>query len=557
MVATTVFAFVVLLGVLIFVHELGHFLVAKACGVRVLKFSLGFGPPVGFGNFCMRWTRGHTEYVVAWIPLGGFVKMLGEASEGEEDDSVALAHPDETLGGKPLWQKLAIIFAGPAMNLLFPVVVFVLMLGIGIQHQDTTIGSVELASPGAAAGFQAGDRITAFGGQPVRWWEDVAIAVRDHPGEALEVEYLRDGESASATLEVGERSAQDEFGLVQNFGWAGLGHPRLRAIAAIPDAASPALAGGLRSGDLLKTVDGVLIEDWHGFVSEYEMAGTGRSVEVQVDRGDPEREEIVDLTLPGLGSVETLGVIPATVLLATVGDDSPAQRGGLEPEDLILAVNGETMGSFAAFSNSVKSSEGQTLDLLVSRDGSFLNLSVTPQLAPLDNGLSTEDQYLVGVSVQATSLRGSMGTDRVMNPLVSVPRAVNMTVERSVTMIRGVGKLITGQVSSKQIAGPIGIAQIAGKALRFGWETYLHVMIIISINLGILNLLPIPILDGGQALIFTVEGIRRAPLSLRMREVVQQIGITVLVLLMGLAFWNDLSKQWSSFIDWLRSGTGL
>ena len=144
-----VFAFVVLLGVLVFVHELGHFLVAKAVGVRVLKFSLGFGPPVGFGRFRMHWTRGHTEYVVAWIPLGGFVKMLGETGE-EAEDAVARAHPEETLGAKKLWQKLAIVFAGPAMNLVFPVMVFVFMLGVGIQQPDATIGSVEISSPAAA-----------------------------------------------------------------------------------------------------------------------------------------------------------------------------------------------------------------------------------------------------------------------------------------------------------------------------------------------------------------------------------------------------------------------
>ena len=548
-----VFAFVVLLGVLIFVHELGHFLVAKAVGVRVLKFSLGFGPPVGVGRFRLHWTRGHTEYVVAWIPLGGFVKMLGETGD-EADDALARAHPDETLGAKKLWQKLAIVFAGPAMNLAFPVLVFVFMLAVGIQQPDAMIGSVELSSPAAAAGLQSGDRIATIDGEPVIWWEDVAKALRDRPGESLDIVYERDGESRKALLAVGERFSQDEFGSVRKFGWAGLGHPRQRAIVAIPDASAKALAAGLRSGDLVKTVDGVEIEDWHAFETEYALARG--NVAVQVDRGEPDREEIFDLTLPALGSTEALGIISATVLIASVNEDSPAQRGGLKTGDLVLSVNGESMGSFAAFSNSVKSSQGATLDLVISRDGSFLNLSVTPELVPLQNGLPG-DQYLVGVLAQGTSLAGSWSRDQELNPLASIPRAVDMTVERTVVMIRGVGKLLTGEVSSKQIAGPIGIAQIAGNALAHGWETYLNVMVLISINLGVLNLLPIPILDGGQALIFSVEGIRRAPLSMRMREIIQQIGLTFLVMLMGLAFWNDLSRQWSTFVEWLRSGTGL
>ena len=553
MFGSVIFAFVVLLGVLIFVHELGHFLVAKAVGVRVLKFSLGFGPAVGFGRFRLHWTRGHTEYVIAWIPLGGFVKMLGETGD-EAEDAVALAHPDETLGGKKLWQKLAIVFAGPAMNLVFPVLVFVFMLAVGIQQPNATIGSVELSSPAAAAGLQAGDRIEEIGGEPVIWWEDVVKVLRDHPGASLDIAYERNGEPHNTDLEVGERSSQDEFGSVKMFGWAGLGHARQRAIVAIPDARAPALAAGLRSGDLVKTMDGVEVEDWHAFANEYAVA-RGK-VAVQVDRGEPDREEIFDLELPALGSMKALGAIPATVLIASVNEDSPAQRGGLVSGDLVLSVDGENMGSFAAFSNSVKSSEGAALDLLVSRDGRFLHLTVTPELAPLQDGLPG-DQYLVGVLAQGTSLAGSWTRDQELDPLVSIPRAVNMTLERTIVMIRGVGKLVTGEVSSKQIAGPIGIAQIAGKALEHGWETYLNVMILISINLGVLNLLPIPILDGGQALIFSVEGIRRAPLSMRMRELVQQIGLTFLALLMGLAFWNDLSRQWSTFVEWLRGGTGL
>jgi len=548
-----VFAFVVLLGVLVFVHELGHFLVAKAVGVRVLKFSLGFGPTVGFGRFRMQWTRGHTEYVVAWIPLGGFVKMLGETGD-ETEDAVALANPDETLGSKKLWEKLAIVFAGPAMNLIFPVLVFVFMLAVGIQQPNATIGSVELSSPAAAAGLQSGDRLETIGGEPVQWWEDVAKALRDHPGEAIEVVYERDGESRTVVLEVGERSSQDEFGTVKKFGWAGIGHPRQRALIAIPDANAAALVAGLRSGDLVKTVDGVEVEDWQAFVTEYEAARG--EVAIQVDRGELDREEIFDLTLPALGSTDALGAYSATVLIASVNEDSPARRGGLIKGDLVLSVNGETMGSFAAFSNSVKSSEGDTLELLVSRDGHYLNLSVTPELVPLPNGLPG-DQYLVGVLAEGTSIAGSWTRDQQLNPLISVPRAVSMTVDRTIIMVRGVGKLLTGEVSSKQIAGPIGIAQIAGNALAHGWETYLNVMVLISINLGVLNLLPIPILDGGQALIFSIEGIRRAPLSMRMREVVQQIGLTFLFLLMGLAFWNDLSRQWDAFFEWVRSGTGL
>ena len=548
-----IFAFVVMLGVLVFVHELGHFLVAKACGVRVLKFSLGFGSPVGFGRFRMAWTRGGTEYVVAWIPLGGFVKMLGESLDATEDDEAA-AHPDETLNGKPLWQKLSIVFAGPAMNLAFPVLVFSLMLSVGLQNQDTTIGTVEEGSPAAEAGFLPGDRITQIANEPVTWWRDVASVIREHPGASVEVAFERDGAAGVGRLPVGERSLFNEFGIVEKFGWSGLAHSRLRAMLAIPDPDAAALAAGLRSGDVVTAVNGVDVEDWHGFATAY--AAERGPVSVLVARGVEEDAEEVTLELPARGDVGALGVSPAAVLIEETVEGSPADRAGLQAEDIVLAVDGQHMGSFAAFSNTVKTSGGRTLSLAVSRAGETLQLDVTPELTPLDNGLATEDQYFVGVSVQPTTLVGSMALDRERNPFVSVPRAVGMTVDLTVMMVRGVGKLITGEVSRKNIAGPIGIAQIAGNALAIGWETYLQVMVFISINLGILNLLPIPILDGGQALIYSVEGIRRAPLSLRMREIIQHFGLTVLLLLMGLAFWNDISRHWSTFVDWFRDGTG-
>ena len=150
---------------------------------------------------------------------------------------------------------------------------------------------------------------------------------------------------------------------------------------------------------------------------------------------------------------------------------------------------------------------------------------------------------------------GAVATDRERNPLVAVPRAVDMTVETTAVFLAGLVKIATGEVSSRSLAGPIGIAQIAGSALQQGWETYLRIMILISINLGILNLLPIPVLDGGQAALFLIEGIKRGPLSLRAKLAFQQVGITVLMLLMGLAFWNDLSRLWAQVVDWLPRGS--
>jgi len=554
---TTLFAFVLLLGVLVFVHELGHFLVARACGVRVLKFSIGFGPPIGIGRFRLAWHRGGTDYVVAWFPLGGFVKMLGENPE-ETDDPEVHAHPEESLPAQPTWKKLSIVFAGPAANLILPVVVFVGTLAVGLPRPEPVVGHVEPGSPAEQAGLAPGDHIEAVAGEPVTWWGDVQDALRARPDETVAVAYERDGRDATAQLAVGARRSFDEFGKVVEVGWAGMGHRRLAAMVGVRSADAPAAEAGLASGDVVEAVGGEPVEDWTQLRRAYAQAGSAGTVELRVRRGEGEDATHRNVRVPARGELAALGVVPANVLVAGVSPDSPALRSGLEPGDLILSVDGGPVGSFSSFAEIVRTSEGRTLHLRVARDGQVREVEVTPELIPFDAGLGIEEpRYLVGITAEVASLTGAVGVDRERNPLVAVPRAVGMTADMTRTFLQGLGKLITGEVSRRNLAGPIGIAEIAGSAFERGWETYLTILVVISINLGILNLLPIPILDGGQAVIFAVEGIRRAPLSLRTREIVQQIGLTFLVLLMGLAFWNDLSRHWADFLDWLSGSGGL
>jgi regulator of sigma E protease len=551
------FAFVVMLSVLIFVHEAGHFIVAKLCGVRVLKFSLGFGPAIGFGRHRLSWTRGDTEYVLAWIPLGGFVKMLGENPD-EAGDPEVRAHASESLPGKPLWQKLAIVFAGPVMNLVFPVVVFMATLAVGIDRRDAVIGTVEAGSPAMTAGLEPGDRIVSVAGEPIHWWDELDEAVTPRPGEALALVAERDGSRREVSLTIAARSGLDEFGQVREVGWLGLGQRRLRAMVGIPDGGSLAAAAGLESGDVVTHVAGASVEDWHGFVGAYAAAAKGGSVAVDVERRAEEEAEPLRISVPALGDVAALGVVPTSVLISGVSPGSPAARGGLATGDLVLSVDDEAVGSFASFAETVRTSRGRTLRLAFARDGRLHEVAIAPELVSADVGLGMEDQrYMVGITAEAASLPGAVALDRERNPFRAFSRSVGMTVDVTRSFLRGLGKLVTGEVSSKQLAGPIGIAEIAGEAFKRGWETYLAVMVLISINLGILNLLPIPILDGGQALLYLVEGVKRSPLSLRTRELVQQVGLTVLVLLMGLAFWNDISRNWSRVMDWLRTGSGL
>jgi regulator of sigma E protease len=245
------------------------------------------------------------------------------------------------------------------------------------------------------------------------------------------------------------------------------------------------------------------------------------------------------------------------VLIAQVGEDSPAADAGLRIGDLIHSVDGVPISSFDTFAALVRVSAGQTLDLVVVRDAEKIEIPVTPTLVPTDlAGIGVEvPRYRIGiVGNNLLSVAGSTRINQILNPLVSIPKATMWTIKITQAFMRGLGKLISGDVPTSQIAGPIGIAEYAGAALERGWMHFLQFLVLISINLGILNLLPIPVLDGGQAVVFIIEGVRRAPLSVRTRGFVQQIGVTMLLMIMGLAFWNDISRNWSRVIDWLTEG---
>lgn len=533
-----------LLSVLIFVHELGHFWAAKACGVRVLKFSIGFGSPIGFGRYRMRWVRGHTEYVVAWVPLGGFVKMLGENPD-EEDSPEAQAIPEETLGAKPLWQKLLIVSAGPIMNLVLPVLLFAGMQWVGTPAPAAVVGLVEAGSPAAEAGVAPGDRVLSIDGEPAAWWQDVYRAVHAGGADALSLELeAPDGAVRTVSVPVVRKPGLDPFGQREEAGWVGIAHWRPAAVVALARPDAPAAAAALRSGDQVLAVEGTEVDDWYAFVDAYAAVRDG-VVELRVARlRDGERVEQT-LGVPALGSVDALGITRASARISAVSPDSPAERAGLQAGDVIVAYGGDEVTYFDSFAQAVATSGGEERTLRFLRGGTAREVQLAAEPIEIEQDLAGP-RYRLGVTGASSLVQGTMETDRVRNLAVSVPRAFDMTVDITRMFLLGLRKLVTGEVSRKNLAGPIGIAQMAGDAAKRGWVDYMRLMVLISINLGILNLLPIPILDGGQAVLFTIEALKRTPLSLRAKLAFQQVGLTMLLLLMGLAFWNDLSRIWHS-----------
>ncbi|MBW2362426.1 MAG: RIP metalloprotease RseP [Deltaproteobacteria bacterium] len=533
-----------LLSVLIFVHELGHFWAAKACGVRVLKFSIGFGSPIGFGRYRMCWVWGDTEYVVAWIPLGGFVKMLGENPD-EEEGPEAQASPEQTLGAKALWQKLLIVSAGPLMNLILPVLIFVGMQWVGLPRPEAVVGLVEGSSPAAEVGVQAGDRIVSIDGEPVHWWSDIYDAVHAAAGRTLAFELeTPQGEARGVSVPVVARAGVNAFGQSEEAGWIGIAHWRPSALVAIARPDAPAREAALRSGDRILEVAGEPVADWYAFAAAYAAAPPG-IVELTLER--EEEAERLELGVPALGSLEALGVMRASARITGISEDSPAAGAGLQAGDVIVAYDGEAITTFDSFALAVSSSGGESKSLSYLRDGVPHEVTIAAESMETERDLAGP-RFRLGVIGASALVQGVTRTDRQRNPMVSVPRAVEMTVGITRMFLLGLSKLATGEVSRKNLAGPIGIAQMTGDAAKQGWVAFMRLMVLISINLGILNLLPIPILDGGQALLFLVESLKPTPLSLRAKLAFQQVGLTVLVMLMGLAFWNDLSRLWAQLM---------
>jgi regulator of sigma E protease len=584
----TLVAVIPLLGILIVVHELGHFLVAKACGVRVLKFSIGFGAPIGFGKMRLRWERGGTEYVIGWIPLGGFVRMLGEPMPGDEEAGAAVpedAQADEFLESKPVWQKLAVVFAGPAMNLLLPVVCFVGILWFGFPRADAIVGMVEANSPAAIAGVRVGDRIESIDGESVEFWDDVILPIRDlQAGGNVALTIRRDGEPVHLEVPIASQKTRDRFGAFVRVGWIGVGFNRLEARVGVPLADTPAALAGLRSGDLVVTVGDREIEDWEGLVAAHAEAAEGaraRGAEFvtwRVERARapqaatsaegeprgaeavslPEAVDVVEIPMLPIELFGRLGLLPATILVAEVSPDRPAALAGLQRDDLILEVDGEPIGSFGSFVSLIQTSAGRELAITYSRAGQVETTKLRAReetvSGPYDIEGMEEKIYQIGLAPQISWGAGASTLQQIRNPLNSVPRAVAMTWDMTLGYLEGLSKLFTGDVGVDKLSGPIGIARIARKSLDRGWLEYLWMMMLISINLGILNLLPIPILDGGQAMIYSIEGIKRSPLSMRSREIASSVGFAVLVLLMGRAFWNDLTPFWTRLVNWVSSG---
>lgn len=447
-------SFLAAIGILVAVHEFGHYWVAKRLGFKVLRFSIGFGRPLltKVGRAPDR-----TEYCLAAIPLGGYVKLLDER-EGE----VSAAELPRSFTRRPVLQRIAVLLAGPAMNLIFAAVLYAVLAMIGTEAVKPVVGDVLPASPAAAAGLRRGDEILRVGDRATGDTEELQIALlsRFSGGGAVPLTVRRGGVQLALRLSYG--------------------------------------------GDRLALTE------------------PGR-------------------LLPGLGF--DLASWTATATVRTVPAGSAGARAGLEPGDRLVDIDGRTLANSDAFVAAVSAAAGRKVDIGVLRAGAKLELAAAVPAVRVDG--ATVGRLGITIADGPRSWPPGLIVTRRSGPVEALARGVHRTWEMSALTVQMLWRITTGRVSARNISGPISIAEFAGISAYLGAGAFLSFLAIISVSLGVLNLAPVPLLDGGQVLYQLIEAVKGSPLSERMQLFGQQVGIALLVVLMSLAFYNDISRHWN------------
>lgn len=453
-----VVVFLLVLGVLILAHELGHFCFARLFGVRVLIFKLGFG------RFLWSRKRGHTEYGVGWIPIGGYVKLFGDPSEMEEPGAtqISAAGRKETLLAQPAWKKALIFAGGPVMNIVLAFLIAPVVYLVGIQQfkadvEPPVVGAVYPDSPAARAGIEPGDLILAVGGKPVATFRELMIQEAMNPNRTLVYRLLRQDREREVTLTLAAAKPDP-------IGYSGIVLPRTR-----------------------------------GVIGE---------------------------VMPGL----------------------PAARAGLKPGDRIVSINDTEVAYWDELRHLIEASQGRPLKVHVRRGEQDLEFSLTPERDQADQ------RFVLGITPQLDTVLVRTG------PLQAVRLGARDTVEAVVLTGAILGKILTFQVSPRTVGGPVMIAGVVGEAAQSGFSYLVALIVLISVNLGILNLLPLPPFDGGHILFTGIEAVLRREVSVKYKEAIFRVSLTLILILFVLITGNDFMRYRESITEWFKElarGLGL
>ncbi|TMA90137.1 MAG: RIP metalloprotease RseP [Deltaproteobacteria bacterium] len=537
----TLLSFALVISVVVFFHELGHLIVGKALGVRAIRFSIGFGPRL-FG-----FNAGETEYRVSLLPLGGYVKFAGDNPYEE------VAPEDRGRGflEQPPWKKGVIAFAGPAANFALAVALYFVVFAAPHQDLAAKVGYVKPQSPAAQAGLRSGDRIVSIDGEPVVGWSGLQEKIRAHGGQPVTMEVERSG--ARETLRV-VPAVHEETDPVET-----VKHGRI-GISAVPRAAqvtvispdSSAGRGGVRTFDKVVKLDGVPVGNWEQLQEQLSARSDALDLDVlrpeavQAPGGTLWSDKPLSLTVPAPVAPGDYGLEASDLTLFAVQPGGAAEEAGLKRGDRVLFVNGRPALSWSdEVDAAIKAAGTQPVRIAVRRDGKELTFTVTPHLRKdRDETGLLQDVPDLGA---APDLNGFADAERIW-VRYALPDAAYRAVTNTGGFVRkqaiGIVRIVTGHISSRAIGGPLMIADVARKAAENGWRELVFTMGAISIVLGLMNLIPVPVLDGFHVLTAFIEGIRRRPLSVRFREVANVVGIALLLTLMLYAFRNDAMRKW-------------
>ncbi|MBC7742865.1 MAG: RIP metalloprotease RseP [Bdellovibrionaceae bacterium] len=530
--------FVILLGILIFVHELGHFLVARMCGVRVEVFSLGFGKKI------FSFKRGDTTYCLSLIPLGGYVKMFGEQGATDVPDherSVSFTH-------KTVWQRIAIVLAGPLMNFFFAVFVFFLISHLGEETRSPVVAEVTMNSPAQKMGFQAGDRVLTIGSQSIQSYEDFQRALTKNKNSTTTANVeTASGQKKTLNLEIASIANPNIFSIEKSIGSIeGIQPLALGALVGVL-ADSPAAKLGFKTGDEIVSINDKKVNSWNELDPWF--AKKEKSI-VKVDRvttDEIKTSVTIVVTAENLAKISTLkdfGFEPTDLYLDQIVKGSPAEQADLKHFDKILAINQKPMQKWEDVLNSVKSFDGKdSLLFSVLREGTVVTKKITPQVTSQMTALGQDDKrYTIGIVPLVQFAQPEMTVVQSPSVFHSLAKGFSRTWDISAMTVVSFVKLFQGEVSHKNIGGMISIGKAAKDSFALGLQSFLMTMGILSVSLFILNLLPIPVLDGGHLVFYTIEVIKGSPLSVKKMEMAQQVGFVLLMGLMVLALFNDFTK---------------
>jgi regulator of sigma E protease len=546
--------FLLLLLVLVFVHEWGHFVVAKCFNIKVTHFSIGFGPRL------VRWVRGETEYRIGLLPLGGYVKMVGEVPGAQVDPE------DEARSfmAKPAWQRALVALAGPLANALLAAAVYAWMAYGVHEVGEARVGVLTRSGPAWNAGLLPGDVLVQINGHLIQDWDGLRKEVSAHPNENLEVVYKRGNAVLRTVVKTQSHTEHNALAELETRGKIGVSLQYVQPYAGVVDEQSPVYQAGIRTGDKIEQVQGHPVLTWYDVKQRVQEAAASEPLVFKIQRGEQHKvvtvapvEEVpqgYDVSLMAVAEPRKgyLGLVSEESLVHRVDSQTPASRLGLLKGDRLVGL--ELQGDDGVWVR--RGVDVWSMDLSALSGVSakrtcvvhwqrgakmFSGKLVLQEHTEKDALKNTHTTYVFGAYNNPNTL-GTYTVQRRIGLAETVSSSFEQVWEDASMIVRGVVKMVKGDVPLNAVGGPMMLFVVAEKSAKRGKEYFLRMLGMISVNLGVVNLFPIPVLDGGHIAFCVMEMVRRKPPSLRAREIANAVGLALLAALMLLSFSNDFIR---------------